>query len=182
MQPSAPIQNDKKVKRMVALYNMVPNLFWSLLNLLPMFIFCYSRMPGKVIYVFSGVGLLAVFLPRSFFSYIQLSKTSAFYKKMGVHIIKKYAQNGDVITNLIRKKYPHYKVVTKNKKSIKSLLQQSYMFEKFHFILFLFFILTTIFAAINGYCLWVFILLITNLMYNVYPNLLQQYIRIRLKT
>jgi hypothetical protein len=54
------------------------------------------------------------------------------------------------------------------------------MFEKFHFMMFLFFMFATVYAAIKHYWWWVLIIFITNVIYNVYPNFLQQYLRVRL--
>jgi len=55
------------------------------------------------------------------------------------------------------------------------------MFEKFHFIMFVFFTLITFYALSRSDFWWVIIFLITNVLYNVYPNLLQQYIRLKLR-
>jgi hypothetical protein len=81
---------------------------------------------------------LSIFLPKTFFNSIQLGKTPAFYKKTGVTFINMFTQNGDVINGLIRKKFPQYKVVSTGRQSINKVLQQTYMFEKFHFACFCF--------------------------------------------
>jgi len=54
------------------------------------------------------------------------------------------------------------------------------MFEKFHFIMFVFFILITIYALVENHFWWAIIISATNLLYNIYPNLLQQYVRLKL--
>lgn len=83
------------------------------------------------------------------------------------------------MNNLIKRKYPDYKVVTTNKMSIKKFLAQSYMFEQFHFVVFLFFVFAMIYALVNGCFWWAVIIGITNIIYNVYPILLQQYLQMR---
>jgi len=50
-----------------------------------------------------------------------------------------------------------------------------------HFAFFLFFLYSTFYALVNGYFLWVLLLTVANLGFNVYPNLLQQYNRLRLR-
>ncbi len=55
--------------------------------------------------------------------------------------------------------------------------QTSFMF---HFILFIFFSETILFALINKYYLWAFFIFIGNVIYNIYPILLQQYIRLKI--
>ena len=175
--------NDKdllKVKKLQGLYNMIPNLIWSALNLVPVSVFCYNFMELKLIYIFLGFSIIPIFLPNSFFNKIQFSNSTTIYKKLGVGIINKVAQNGDIVNWLIRKQFPGYRVITFKKSSVSRLLQQTYLYEKFHFILFIFFSLTTIYSLGNRYFIWSVIISITNLAYNVYPNLLQQYIRIKL--
>jgi hypothetical protein len=46
--------------------------------------------------------------------------------------------------------------------------------------MFVFFILITVYALIKNHFLWAMIISASNLVYNVYPNLLQQYVRLKL--
>ena len=175
------INKDRvKIRNLVAWYNMIANLFWSALNLVPISVFCYRHINLKLFFTFLIISLLSILLPKSFFDSIQLGKTTSVYKKIGIGFVNRFAQNGELINNLIRKKYPRYKVVSEDKRSVNKLLQQAYMFEKFHFIMFSFFTFIIVYALIKRYWLWAFIVFVNNLIYNVYPNLLQQYIRIRL--
>lgn len=170
-----------RIKKLVALYNVFPNVIWSVLNLLPISIFCYSLINIRLFYAFLIISLFSIFRPKSFFNLIQLGKTPSFYKRTGVTFINRFTQNGDVINGLIRKKFPQYKVVSAGRQSINKVLQQTYMFEKFHFTVFLFFILVTVYALKHDYFWWAFILSVNNLIYNVYRCILQQYIRARLQ-
>ncbi|CAA9526485.1 MAG: hypothetical protein AVDCRST_MAG96-3251 [uncultured Segetibacter sp.] len=128
------------------------------------------------------ISLSSIFLPKTFFNNIQLGKTTSFYKRTGVTFINRFTQNGDLINGLIRKKFPNYKVVSIGRHSINKVLQQTYMLEKFHFAMFLFFILITIYAVKRNHLSWAFIISLNNLVYNIYPCLLQQYIRARLQS
>ena len=168
------------LKQTVAFYNAVPNIIWSILNLLPVSIFCYRFVNLKLLLLFLLISGFAVLLPKAFFQNIQLSNSVRVYKKLGVHWINKFTQNGEIINRLVRKKNPEYRVVSIKKPSINRLVGQTYMFEKFHFLLFIFFILITASAIIMQYPGWALIITVTNIIYNVYPCLLQQYIRIRL--
>jgi len=172
--------NLKKIKQLQNSYNAVINFFWSLLALYPLTVFCYMYVERKWIWIYLGISLFPLFLPNSFLHAIQLSKTTRLYKKWGVHFIGKLAQNGYFINTLIRKKYPGYKIVSATEKSVKKLLSQTYMYEKFHLSLFIFFTLTTIYALSKHFYKWAIILTIINVFYNIYPNLLQQYIRVKL--
>ncbi len=159
---------------------MIANLFWSVIHLTPISVFCYTYMNSTLFYIFLITSLLPVLLPYSFFNTIQLSTSTAVYKKIGVKFINKFTQNGDVINRLIRKTYPQYKVISTKRSSAAKLIRQTYMFEKFHFMMFLFFAMVSFYACIENCFIWTVAISISNLLYNVYPNLLQQYIRIRL--
>lgn len=170
----------KKAAQTLAWYNMIPNLFWSALNLAPVSIYCFSLLNPATCYIFLALSSCAIFLKHSFLNKIQAGETTRFYRRLGVHHINKVAQNGAFINSLVKKKFPGHKVVTVNRSSVAALIRQTYVFEKFHWILFLFFGFTTIDAVIKGYWIWTAILVVTNLAYNIYPNLLQQYIRLKL--
>jgi hypothetical protein len=172
--------NSKKRKTLLVWYNLIPNLIWSILNLTPILVFCFTLIELRLIYIFLVLSFIPAFLKNSFIDKLQIGKTTKTYKKLGVHLIKKVSQNGDIINALLKKKFPEHKILTNHKKSISALISQTYVFEKFHLILFLFFSLIVIFSIINEYWIWAFTILITNIAYNVYPNFLQQYIRLKL--
>ena len=173
--------SEKNVLRTVHFYNMTVNVVWSVICLFPVSIFCYTLMDRKWFYTFLGISVLAYFLPKSFFRKIHVGKTVKFYRMAGVSFFKKFTQNGDIVNKRIKRKYPDYKVVTANKISIRKFVAQSDMFEQFHFVLFLFFIFAILYALVNLYFAWAVIISATNIIYNIYPILLQQYLRIRLK-
>ena len=161
---------------------MIPNLLWTALFLIPITLFCYTFITPKMTYSMLGVSLIPIFFPNSFFDRIQLSKDTHWYRRIGVKYINTFAQNGNLLNEILRKKYPSYKVVSRTRASIKKQYYQTYFFEKFHFFLFLFFTMVTIYAGMQGQFYWVLILAISNLLYNIFPNLLQQYIRVKLKS
>ena len=164
------------------MYNMIPNLLWTALFLIPITIFCYRFITPTTTYLVLGISLVPVFFPKSFFDKMQLSRKASFYQKIGVRRINSFAQNGGIVNRILKKKYPGFKVVSRSKASIKKQYYQTYFFEKFHFSLFLFFMIVTVYAVIHGQLYWVLILIVSNLFYNIYPNLLQQYVRVRLKS
>lgn len=172
----------RKISRTLAIYNMIPSMFWTALFLIPLTIFCYTYVTSKTTCLLLGLSFTPIFLPNSFFDRIQLSTNAHFYKKIGVKYINTVVQNGSLIKKLLRRKYPKFKVISKSKKSIQKQYYQTYLFEKFHFSLFLFFTSITTLAVIQGHYYWALTLTISNLLYNIYPNLLQQYIRVKLKS
>lgn len=165
----------------VGMINLLLNLFWSVLALVPVCVFCYRWVANDLIFLFLGISLLPVFLPRSIFDKLQIAKHATTYKKLGISFIQYFSQNGKLANFLIRKRYTGYKVIRNENKSIERLLNQTYINEAFHYTACLFFCFLTVYAISKGLIWWTFLFAATNLLYNVYPILLQQYIRIKLQ-
>jgi hypothetical protein len=174
------VDQSKKSKKLLGLYNMIPNLIWSIINLAPIFIFCFTLAALKLVYIFLAISAVPLFFKNSSISRLQIGNRTAIYKKLGVHLINKVSQNGDIINKLIKKKFPEHRIISYDKRSVSRLIAQTYMFEKFHWALFLFFSLITGYCIYQGYWLWAFVIFLTNLAYNIYPVFLQQYIRLKL--
>jgi hypothetical protein len=174
-------QDVSTVRRLLNRYNMIPNVLWSVLNLVPISIYCYNNVDRRSLYIFIALSVIPGFFRNSLYDRIQIGRTARTYKRLGVGLVNKLAQNGTIINDLVRKKFPNYKMVVYQRSSIDKLLQQTYLFEKFHFIMFVFFILITGYALVKNHFWWVVIISATNVLYNVYPNLLQQYVRLKLR-
>lgn len=175
------INTSGAMTRIVGTINLLLNLFWSVLAFLPACVFCYRWVANDLLFLFLGISVLPFFLPRSFFDKLQIANHASPYKKLGISFIQYLTQNGKLANFFIRKRYAGYKVVRSETKSIERLLNQSYINETFHYTALLFFCFLTGFALANGLLWWAFLFGATNLFYNVYPILLQQYIRIKLR-
>jgi hypothetical protein len=165
------------IKRVAAVYNQLINFFWTILTFGPIGYFCYVAMPPSWLYGFIVSSVLPFFLPASFFQAIQLGRTTAIYHKLGLRTVRKYTQDGLLVHRLIRRQYAFYNPV--RTASIKAHLSKAATNERFHLSVFVFFLLATIYALVAGYWGWALVISISNLVYNVYPILLQQYNRIR---
>jgi len=171
----------RKIRRLQNFYNAIPNLVWSALSLVPITVFCYQSMSPKWFWIFLGLSFLPLFFPNILLDKLQIGRSTKIYKKLGVHFINRIAQNGEFVNRLIRKRFPDHKVVSFDKKSSNRLVAQTYVFEKFHLMLFIFFTLAAIYAFAHHFSGWAWLFILTNILYNVYPNLLQQYIRVKLR-
>jgi hypothetical protein len=169
-----------RLKRVLGWYNLTADFLWSGISLVPVCVFCYNLMDRDLLYIFIGVSLVPAFLPPAFLDRMRVGKTTATYKKLGVPLVSQLAHNGGIINRLVRRKFPHYKAVRYQAQSIKKLYSETYVHEKFHLILLVFFGLVTVYALGRGYWGWALIITVTNIVYNVYPSLLQQYIRLKL--
>lgn len=173
-------KNFEASVKMALWYNQIFNVSWSVLNFSALGYFCYTKMDLNWVYVFTALSLAAGFLPRSFFDAIQLSRRTAFYKKIGIRVARKFTQDGDFVNRSMRKKFPQYRIFD-DRSSIQQHLNKAYAIEKVHFSMLLFFLLSSIYALVKGYVWWAVIITINNLVFNLYPNLLQQYNRLRLR-
>lgn len=171
---------QRNIKQLAGLYNLLLNLFWSALSFVPLCIFCYERVENSFLFLFIGLSLLPALLSHSTIDKLQLAKSTKTYKKLGVSLIQHVSQSGVFINYLIRRQYPSHKVVRRERRSIEALLKQTYFFEKFHITGLVFFCLNSIYALGKGLVGWALFLTSINLVYNVYPILLQQYIRLKL--
>lgn len=171
--------DPQRIRQTAVLYNQLINFFWSILAFVPIVYFCHQYLPLKLLYIFSGISCIVIFLPTSLLNKIQLSQSSNAYKKIGIRFIKQYTQDGDLVNRFIKHKHPQYKYV-ENKQAIKKLIGKSYMQEKFHYIVLVFFICITVYAFKVGLIGWAIFISLANIVYNLYPIFLQQYNRIRI--
>jgi hypothetical protein len=125
-----------------------------------------------------GISFLVSRLPKSFYDRFQISKDVKIYKTLGVDHFKRFSTNGDFINKRIRKDYPTHRNVT-NIETAKDKLNETYIIERSHTVLFVFCLLTNVYALWTNSIGTAIILFIGNITFNYYPNLLQQYNRIR---
>lgn len=164
---------------LLALANALPNVFWSVLGLGPIGVFCYQFVARPWLYGLLAASLLAYAVPAAWLGYWQLSRTPGPYRRLGVAAMNRVTQHGDFINRLIRWRYPSYRHV-RTRAALAALVRTTYQQERFHLALFLFFLAISLCAAAQERVGWALVLTLTNVGYNVYPMWLQQYIRVRL--
>jgi hypothetical protein len=179
--PLTSSEEDKRIKKLLARYNMVPNLVWTIIHFTPVCLFWYAQESFLPVYIFIASSLLPFFFKKKLLDALQLAKDPGTYKKLGVATMLHIIQNGVIINKLIKGKYPQYKMVRHNSTSIATLLHTSYLFEKFHWICLLFFVETMLYAFTVSSLVWACTIFLLNITYNIYPILLQQYIRLKLQ-
>lgn len=174
-------KDEAAAKRLLNLYNRLVNLLWSVLGFVPVIVFCYRFVTTEWLIAFLLPALLALFLPEYVFYKMQVGQSAVFYKRMGVHLVNKFSQNGVFIQRLMNKRFPGYRLFTPRRSSIHQLLRQTIAYEKFHFATGLFLVLITLYALFRNLFWWAAVLSVINLFYNIYPILFQQYVRTKLK-
>lgn len=174
-------EEDKRIKKLLARYNMVPNLVWTIIHFTPVCLFWYTEESLLTLYFFIPSSFIPIIFKKRFLDTLQLTKDPGIYKKLGVASMVNFIQNGVIINKLIKKKFPQYKAVRHNRTSIAALVHTTYLFEKFHWICLVFFFETTVYAFAVNSLVWACCIFLLNITYNIYPILLQQYIRLKLQ-
>lgn len=159
--------------------NQLINVFWSVISFGPVSYFCYVYMYNRWFYIFLAISVTGMLIPEKWLDKFTISKSPAFYRKAGVRFAQKFTQDGVLINQFIRRKTPDYEAI-RNKKSIEKLKRKGFVNEKFHLMMFIFFLLAGIYALVCQYWLWGLIITLTNIIFNVYPVLLQHYNRLRM--
>lgn len=158
--------------------NQFINLFWTALGFAAVFAYWFSEGLSAWFYLFIGLSTIPAFLSRNFFDRIQLSRNAKFYERLGVRFIRKFVQHGDFATRLARKSHPAHPII-RQIVNPEGYLSTIAMYERFHFVCFAFFLLTSIVAMVQGRYLAALTIVMSNGVYNVCPILLQQFNRIR---
>jgi hypothetical protein len=158
--------------------NQFINFFWTALGFAALFAYWFSVGLSAWLYLFVGLSIIPAFLSRSFFYRAQLSNNTKFYERLGVRFIRKFVQHGDFANRLARKSHPAHPGIRRIVNA-EGYLSTIMMYERYHFICLIFFLLTSIMAMAEGRYLIALLILISNVVYNCYPILLQQFNRIR---
>jgi hypothetical protein len=171
-----------ELKKLIDRYNYIIVVLFCGTNLSPILIFyMYGKGEWKWFIITLATSLLINLLPNAIIDRIQFSQSVSFYRNLGVHVFKRFATSGDIINRQIRRKFPHHRNVH-DLKSAELKLEETYSAEKLHWIVFIFTIATIIHIFSSKESLGIGILLIfSNIAFNFYPSLLQQYNRLRLK-
>jgi hypothetical protein len=160
--------------------NAIVNVFWSVLCITPVFLFCYHSMKRSWIYSFALSSMLPYMLPRSILRFIELSSRPVVYRRLHVHLIQNFTQHSPFINRLTRRRAPHHPLVM-DRGVLARLERATYERERFHLAMFLFFAQVALYAVWKREAVWAPLFVLLNLLYNIYPILLQQFIRLRLR-
>ncbi|MBE9464276.1 hypothetical protein ACFP1I_06220 [Dyadobacter subterraneus] len=156
--------------------NQLINFFWTILCFASVFSFWFFAGLSLWFYAFLGVSFLSGLVPSRFF---RLSNNPQFYEKLGARWIRKFVQNGDLVNLLTKNQEVSTRSIT-DKNDVAKYLKTISMYEKYHFICFIFFSLSGIFAVFQQSFFYFILILASNILYNVGPVILQQYNRARI--
>lgn len=117
--------------------------------------------------------------PRAFYRCWEGVRRLPLYESVGVRAFRVLATNGDLINRWARRMDPEYRVV-RGRESMRAWLDRTRESERNHLVLLLMGVLTAVYAARIGWYGWAAGLTASNLVFNLYPVLLQRYTRCRI--
>ncbi|WP_121812327.1 glycosyl-4,4'-diaponeurosporenoate acyltransferase CrtO family protein [Mucilaginibacter kameinonensis] len=159
--------------------NQLINFFWTILGFAAVVAYWVSAGLSALFYLFLIASIIPAILPQKVADHLQLSSNTKFYERFGIRFIRKFVQHGDFANRLERRNDPQYRVMRQSAIPA-SYLKTVMMYERYHLMCFIFFLLTSVIAVIKGYYLQFLLITISNIFYNFYPMLLQQYNRVRI--
>jgi hypothetical protein len=131
----------------LSFYNAVPNVFWSLLGFAPVSILCYRFMERVCLWAFVAISLLVAIVPASRLRDLELSTTATAYQRLGVYWVNGLVQHGSLVNRLLRRTYPGYRRM-RSRTGSPYLLQSTYVQERFHWTMLLFFLLSSLYGSL----------------------------------
>lgn len=161
------------------LYNQLINLGWTMLGFAPVVIFWEKHYQPWLLLLSIVLSLLPFFIPASALINFLVSRRRTWYIRIGVKKAQGFTQNGALINRHIRKRTTKYKLITNRKDMIKHR-NQMLVYEKYHLACLVFFTLSMLWAGLAQAYQEVILILIANIIYNVYPILIQHYNKLRL--
>ena len=155
--------------------NQLLNLFWTVVCCMPVILYWVAADRSWLLPV-AALSIPGIFVSSKLY---QLSRRTSLYRSLGVKWVRFFVQDGGLIGRLTGKSTER-RIIT-NKTRGRKYLKTIIMYERFHFLCFLFFTFTTLHAIAYGNLKMALIITGCNIIYNIYPLLLQQFNRIRLE-
>lgn len=122
---------------------------------------------------------MPLLLPPAYYQPRRFEQRGTFYHVFGVPTFRRLATNGDVINRVIRRHAPTYRVV-RSAADLVAYRAGTCAGEKWHLVLLLIGTFTAVYAARIGWFTTALFLATTNIVFNLYPILLQRYTRGRI--
>jgi hypothetical protein len=163
--------------------NQLINVFWTIVSFAVAGFYWglhfAEQRPAMILWWILVLSILGYMTPRKWLLALTLSDNRKTYERIGVTFILWFVQNGTWVNRLQRKSGKH-KALIHNRKSARSYLGTIDMQERYHYSCFVFFTLSACVALLTGKTAMAFLITLSNIIYNVYPILLQQYNRLRI--
>jgi hypothetical protein len=164
--------------------NQLINVFWTIISFSVVGwywgeYFAEDRVEW-LLYVFIAASVLAFNIPVKLISVLNLSTNPRTYELIGVRAMRWLVQDGMLVHRVNQRLGKNQKVIP-NRKAARRYLNKIVVQERYHYSCFVFFSLSSVSAILTGKIGLALLMAISNIIYNVYPILLQQYNRLRIR-
>mgnify|MGYP000867135371 FL=1 len=156
----------KEAENLKELLNILVSLFWTSIFLGPIAWFCLKYVPSKILLAMIVISLMAYFI-KPF-----RIKTPGISKKW-INLVGRFTQDGTIVSKLLQKKYPEYRIV-RTKKDLNKLYSQTRIRETFHLQMFFLFWMLFFYALWLKLWGWAAFIFISNGIYNFWPIIFLQ--------
>lgn len=160
------------------LLNALPNVIWTALCVGPLYLFCARHVPGRDCTYMGGAASLPLVMPKALLRQLQLSRKLRVYRGLRVHWLILFTQDSGWMRRLAGDPPPP---LAREHAGVKRLVADTWMRERFHLALLLFFLLCAATALLQRRFGWAALLMLLNIVYNLYPVWLQQFLRMRIE-
>ena len=155
--------------------------FWTV----PMIVFCVvvwrkGNIISTVVFLLcAGLGLMLFYLPEQYYQPRAFEFNGHFYKRLGIRFYKRWMMNGDHMNRFRRRFLPDYRVID-SCDSMRKFEAQARTYEKGHLMWFSVTAFAGIYAMVLSSHVLALCLFISSLVTQLYPAILQRYLRIRI--
>jgi len=126
-----------------------------------------------------AASLLAIALPARFFRPMGFEAGGRVYERLGIRAFHRLMGDGPLMNRAIRRADPSFRVL-RRRNDLPALAARTRLAEQAHWIWFVLGIPPTLAALILGWPKYAALLLVSNVAVNLYPILLQRYLRARI--
>ena len=126
-----------------------------------------------------ALSFIPLLLPAGWYGCWEGRRGTRLYEAIGIRVFRRFATNGDLINRWGRRVDPGYRAV-RGRESARRWMDQTRSGERSHLVLLLVGVLTAAWAVSIGWIGWAIGLSAGNVLFNLYPILLQRYNRCRI--
>lgn len=156
------------------------NLFWTVLFFAPVVWYWYLTGLDSWWYAFLLISGVAIFAPKKILEGLTFSKRPKHFEKWGVKTVRWFAQDGTWASQF-KTNTGQGKARIRNAKEARQYLKTIEMYERFHWMCFIFFLLSSFHAFAKGQILLGLLITLANLPFNWGSLILQQYNKLRIR-
>ncbi|KQS33927.1 hypothetical protein [Dyadobacter sp. Leaf189] len=164
--------------------NQLINVFWTIVSFSLVGWYWGEFFSEKqslwMLYIILVISVFSFNIPAKWISNLNLSTKTRTYELAGIRAMRWLVQDGMLVNRIQQKLGKKHKVIS-SRQSARSYLGKIAIQERYHYSCFVFFTLSAVSAIPAGKLQMALLITFWNIIYNVYPILLQQYNRLRIQ-